>query len=98
IEIRPTLERQRQVHARRRKIDERTGMIEREVLVGFGPKLFELLRVLAVHPPRREDVDVVERRLDAVLILQTERDDVELQLSDRAQDQVVIAQRTKDLR
>src|SRR5690606_23083064 len=98
IQIRPALERELQVHARGRQVDQGAGMIHREILIRLAAKLLELLRVLSIYPARREYIHVVEGRLHAVLVLQPNRDDVELQLTDRSQDQFVIAQRAEDLR
>ena len=94
LDVRPALERELQVDASRREINQRARVIEREVVVPLLAKLLELLRVLilflAIDPARSEHVDVVESRLHAVLVLQAERHDVELQRTDRSENQIVV--------
>src|ERR1700756_5406392 len=48
----PALDRQLEIHARGRQVHERTGVIERQVVVGAGAELLEALRVGAVDPAR----------------------------------------------
>ena len=50
------------------------------------------------HPACDGDVDRLEHALHAVFVLQTECDHLELQLADRAEDQIVVAQRLEQLR
>ena len=74
-------------------------MIDREVVVRLDAELREVLLVARSRPSapcaRRS---ARTRRLHAVFVLQAERDHFELQLADRAQDQVVVAQRLEQLR
>jgi hypothetical protein len=51
------------------------------------------LFVFDINPACRRHIDRFKLAIDPVLVLKTVRDDVELQRPDRAQYQVVIAQR-----
>ena len=73
-------------------------MVERKAVVGALAELLEHLRLRAADPARREDIDRLEGAGDAVLVGEPERDDVELQRPDGAEDQVVVAERTEQLR
>src|SRR6185437_8879959 len=59
-DVRPALERQLQIHPRRREVDERPRMIHRQVLVRPAAKLLQLLRIRAVDPARGMHVDRLE--------------------------------------
>ena len=73
-------------------------VIERELIVRPRSKFLELARLRRRHPARRIDRDVVEHALHTVLVLQPESDHLELQLPDRAEDQIAVAQRPEQLR
>src|SRR5690606_4373583 len=70
------------------------GEIRRETLL----ELLELRAIRGTHPSRGHDVHAFEHAVDAVLVLEAERRDVELQRTDRAQDEFVARQRPEQLR
>src|SRR5579863_3084833 len=96
-DVRPALERELEIHAAWRKINQRAAVIDREIVIRLGAKLLKLLFVLAADPTRGVHVHGVKHTLHAVLVLEPERDHLELQLADRAQYQVVVAQGLEQL-
>ena len=86
----PTLQRQLEIDPCGCEIYECTGMIHGEILIGLGLELLELLRIRAADPSGGMDVDVLERALHTVFVLQAKRHDFELQLADRTKDQVIV--------
>src|SRR3974377_1303623 len=98
VHRRPALDRQAEVDARRREVDELARMVEGEVLVAALAELGELPRIGAVDPAGGRDRDALEYALHAVLVLQPHRAPLELQRADGAEERVVAAQRPKELR
>src|SRR3974390_2591596 len=80
---RPALHRQLEVDARRREVDELVRMVEGEVLVTALAELGELPGIGTVDPAGDRDRDALEHALHPVLVLQPERDHLELQRADR---------------
>src|SRR3970040_2168799 len=98
LDARPSLLGERQADHRRREKHELPRMIFGEIAAQLSLELVELLRVGAPYPTRSNDVDGFEHALDAVLVLQTERSDVELQRTHGADDELVADERPKQLR
>src|SRR6266404_168931 len=73
-------------------------MIHRQVVVRLGAELFQLLFIRSRDPTGRVHVDRIEYALHAVLILQPESNDFELQLSHGAEYQIIITQGFEQLR
>src|SRR5580693_4210832 len=65
---RPALERQLQVDARGGKVDERTAVIERQMVVGARAEFLEPGALARVHPAGGVDRHRIEHALHAVLI------------------------------
>ena len=83
--IRCPLDRQLQIHARRRQINQLAGGIERKIECVLLPKLLQLLRIRTMHPARGGDGDRFEDRVHTVFVFQAIGDDVELQRADCAE-------------
>src|SRR5271166_1095314 len=98
FDLRPALLGKTEIDARRRQVDELAGVIDGEIVVGLVAKLCEPLLVLEPNPARDRDIDGFEYALHVVFVREAKCDDLELQLPDRAQDQVVVAQRLEQLR
>src|SRR6185295_19114279 len=81
-DLRPALDGEVEVHARRRQVHQRAGVIQREVVVRLGAEFIEMLLVRAVHPARGVHVHGVEHAGDRVFVLQPECHHFELQLTD----------------
>ena len=77
---------------------ELVAVVEREVVMRLSLEFRQHLVVVALHPAGRGHIHGLELALDLVLVPQPMRDDVELQRPDRAEDQVVVAQRLEELR
>ena len=73
-------------------------MVYGKVLVGALAEFGCLLVVRAPHPASRGYADRLEHALHAVFVSEAKRHHVELQLTHRPQDEVVIAQRLEQLR
>src|SRR5690606_985191 len=97
-DLRPTLLREAPAHGRRREVDELTRMVAGDVDRKLLRELLELAFLRGLQPPGSDDVDRLERALDAVLAPQPEGRDVELQRADRAQNQIVVDERAEELR
>jgi hypothetical protein len=91
----PTLDRELEIDPRWSKIYERSAVIYREVIVGFLAELLELLGIIALDPAGRLNADRLECTLDGVFVLQPESHHLELQLTNGAEDLIVIAQGAK---
>ncbi len=74
-----------------------TGRVDRQVHRVLVAELLQFLRVVAADPSCGGDVDLLEAGIDAVLVLQPVGHHLELQYTDRAQDQVVAHQRPEEL-
>src|SRR5262245_4013418 len=94
----PAFQGELEIDAGRRKVDKRSGMIHGEILVSLALELLELLRLRRANPARGMDIDVLERAFDTVFVLQAKGHDFELQLPDRTENQVVVAQWLEKLR
>src|SRR5690606_2729771 len=90
-DIRPALFYQAEIDAGRSQVGEVAAAVDGEVLVGLVLELLEFLLVAAFDPARRPDVDRLVGALDLVFLLETAGDHVELQHTDRAEDDVVVA-------
>src|SRR5688572_29781033 len=97
-DVRVALLRHLQVHGARSEIDQVAEVVAREARVVLVLEFLELLDVLRADPAGAMDRRRLERGLDAVLVLQAELRNLELQLADRAEDDVVVGQRPVDLR
>src|SRR5581483_1643097 len=96
--VRPPLQCELQIDPSRRQINQRPRMIHRQVVMRPSPKLLQLLPIRRIDPPRRMYVHRLEHTLHPILILQPERHHLELQLTDRAQDEIIVAYRLEELR
>src|SRR5438128_8171056 len=70
---RPALDRELEVDARGREVDEVARVVEREVVVAARAKLGELALVRRRDPARGRNPDRLEHALHAVLVLQAKR-------------------------
>ena len=68
-------------------------MIERQVVLRLLFELGQLAGVIALYPAGRRHIHGLELALDLVFIAQSVRYDIELQRPNRAENQVVVAQR-----
>src|SRR5690606_7239986 len=98
LDLRPALARQAQAHRRRREIHELAGMILGESRCETLLECRGLPRIGRAHPSRGHDVHAFERAIDAVLVAEPERRDVELERTDGPEDQLVARQRPEELR
>ena len=73
-------------------------MIQREVVLCLAPEFLQHLLVVTLNPSCRRHIDRLELAFDFVLVAQAMCDDVELERPDRAEYQVVVAQRPEQLR
>lgn len=97
VHIRPALFHQRQVDTGRGQVGQVTAAIQGEVFHGLVGKLFEFLLVATFDPTSGVHGDRLVGALDLVFLLQTAGDDVELQHTDSAEDDVVAAGREEHL-
>src|SRR5882672_12390536 len=95
---RKALERQLQIDARGRQIDQRAAVIARQIVVSLQLELLQFAFLPGADPTRRVHADGLEDALDSVLVGQSEGHHLELQRPDRAQDQFRISQGAKQLR
>src|SRR3990167_93232 len=96
--VRPALFHQAQVDPRRGQVGEVAAAIQGEVFHRLVGKLFQLLLAAAVDPARRPDRDRLIGTLDLVFLFQAAGDHVELEHTDRAEDDVVAALGEEHLR
>ncbi len=66
-------------------------MIDRQVIVRLATKVLHQLLVVDLDPAGSGYIDGLELTIDTIFILQTMRDDVELQRADRAEYQIVVS-------
>src|SRR5689334_9036033 len=88
LELRPALLCELEGDVRRREIDELAGMIARDVRRELLRELVDE-RVLAPDPASGRYGHGLEHALDPVFVAEPVRGDLELERTDRAQDQVV---------
>lgn len=97
LDVRVTFLSQAQVDHGRRDIGEVVTAIEGQVDLVLALELLELLGVGPFHPAGGGDVDRLVQGLDVVLALEARDHHVELQHTDRTDDEIVALQRTEHL-
>jgi len=96
-DVGPALFGELQVDAGGGDVSEIAGAIDGQVVEGLLLEILQHLRIVTFDPAGGGDVDRFKGAVDLVLILEAVGHHVELQDTNRAEDQIVVAQRTEQL-
>jgi len=96
-DIRPLFDGQFEIDPRRCNIDQGTALVFRQIFVDPVAEALQLGVVITLDPACRRHGNGLEAAGNPILVLQSVHDYIELQHTHRAQNQIVVLQRPKQL-